>query len=82
MHSTRRPTVYSPSSDCTDLAGARGEFLAILYKTKAYTRDLRMLILKSTVGLNVHLAISCASNHVLCEIMCSVAAYFCAFCRP
>ena len=51
MQSTCRPTVNSPSSDCNDLAEARGEFLAILYKPKAYTRDLRMPLLKLTVGL-------------------------------
>ena len=51
MQSTCRPTVYSPSSDCTDLAEERGELLAILCKPKAYTRDLRMPILKLTVDL-------------------------------
>ena len=52
MQSTCRLTVYSPSSDFTDLAGERGEFRAIPSKPKAYTRDLRMSILKLTVGLS------------------------------
>ena len=41
---------YSYSAECNQHVGLL--YIAILCKPKAYTRDLRMPILKLTVGLN------------------------------